>query len=142
MATTQITLPIAGMTCASCVHHVEGGLRETPGVENATVNLTTERASVTYDPDKATVDDMVAHVREVGYDVVVDKIVLPIGGLANAASGAELEARLRKIPGVLNASTNIVAERATVEMIPGVATFADLKHAVKEAGYEVLYAGR
>ncbi len=140
MATRQITLPIAGMTCASCVHHVEGGLRETPGVENAAVNLTTERAIVAYDPDKATIDDMVAHVREVGYDVVIDKIVLPIGGLANAATGAELEARLRKIPGVLNASANIVAERANIEVIPGVATFADLKHAVKDAGYEVLEA--
>ncbi len=138
MSVKQITLPIAGMTCASCVHHVEGGLKETPGVQNANVNLSTERAVVQYDSDRATVSDMVFHVRDVGYDVVVDKIVLPINGLASVASGADLEARLKSIPGVLNASANVVAENAAVEIIPGVVDYADLRRAVKDAGYELL----
>jgi Cu+-exporting ATPase len=101
------------------------------------VNLSTERAVVQYDPDRATIDDMVFHVRDVGYDVVSDKIVLPISGLASATSGVDLEARLRRIPGVLNASANIVSENATVEIVPGVATIPDLVRAVKEAGYDV-----
>ena len=47
MATTQkeikkITLPVEGMTCASCVFHVEGALKGVAGVSSATVNLATE----------------------------------------------------------------------------------------------------
>ncbi len=137
MSTKQITLPIVGMTCASCVHHVEGGLKDTPGVINANVNLSTERAVVQYDPDRASINDMVFHVRDVGYDVVADKLVLPISGLSSATSGVDLEARLKRIPGVLNASANIVSENATVEIVPGVVTIADLVRAVKEAGYDV-----
>lgn len=138
MTTQQITLPIAGMTCASCVYHVETGLKETQGVEKATVNLSTERASVLYDPARATIGDLVFHVRDVGYDVVTDKIVLPLLGLGSATSAVNLETRLKGVPGVLNATANIVAENATVEIIPGVVAFDDLKRAVKEAGYAVL----
>ena len=49
--TTELTLPIEGMTCASCVNRIERYLRKTPGVEAATVNLATEAATVRFDPD-------------------------------------------------------------------------------------------
>ena len=55
----EIVLPIKGMRCASCVAHVEHGLQATPGVTSAVVNLATERASVTFDAQKATIPDMV-----------------------------------------------------------------------------------
>ena len=102
MSLKQITLPISGMTCAECVMHVEGGLKEVPGVENATVNLANERATVQFDPEKANIDQMVAAVRDVGYDVVVDKITLPIGGMTCASCVMHVENGLRSVPGVLN----------------------------------------
>jgi len=138
MSAKQITFPIAGMTCASCVVHVEGGLKGVAGVEGATVNLANERATVRFDPEKAKIEEMVAAVREVGYDVVVDKITLPIGGMTCASCVAHVEGGLRSVPGVLSASVNLATERATVEMIPGAATLADLKRAVEDVGYAVL----
>ncbi|CAG0944654.1 H+-transporting ATPase [Anaerolineae bacterium] len=141
MSTQQVTLPIAGMTCASCVVHVENGLKEVVGVEKAAVNLANERATVQFDPEKTNLDQMVAAVRDVGYDVVVDKITLPIGGMTCAACVMHVEGGLKQVPGVLNASVNLATERATVEMIPGAVTFADLKHAVEDVGYEVLDTG-
>src|SRR5450756_21815 len=101
MSLKQITLSIQGMTCASCVVHVEGGLNEVEGVEKATVNLANERATVQFDPEKTTVDQMVAAVRDVGYDVVVDKVTLPIGGMTCASCVAHVEGGLRAVPGVL-----------------------------------------
>jgi Cu+-exporting ATPase len=81
---------------------------------------------------------MVAAVRDVGYDVVVDKITLPIGGMTCAACVMHVENGLKSVPGVLNVAVNLATERATVEMVPGAVTIADLKHAVEEVGYEVL----
>ena len=49
----ELTLPIEGMTCASCVNRIERFLRKTPGVEAATVNLATETATIRYLPDVA-----------------------------------------------------------------------------------------
>lgn len=141
MSTQQVTLPIAGMTCASCVMHVENGLKEVAGVEKAAVNLANERATVQFDPEKTNLDQMVAAVRDVGYDVVVDKITLPIGGMTCAACVMHVENGLKEVPGVLNVSVNLATERATVEMIPGAVTLVDLKHAVEDVGYEVLDTG-
>jgi copper chaperone CopZ len=50
LATETLTLPILGMTCASCQHHVEEALNATPGVESAHVDLIAQRASVVFDP--------------------------------------------------------------------------------------------
>ncbi|HEU0201782.1 MAG TPA: heavy metal translocating P-type ATPase, partial [Burkholderiaceae bacterium] len=62
------TLSIRGMTCASCVSHVEKALQRTPGVTGASVNLLGESARVTYRPDIATVDALQEAVRSAGYD--------------------------------------------------------------------------
>ena len=51
--TKKIVLPIEGMTCASCVSHVEGALNEVEGVTLVTVNLATEQATVEFDDDRA-----------------------------------------------------------------------------------------
>ncbi|HEX7587848.1 MAG TPA: copper ion binding protein, partial [Anaerolineae bacterium] len=141
MSLKQVVFPIQGMTCASCVVHVEGGLNEVSGVEKASVNLANERATVQFDPEKTSVPVMVAAIRDVGYDVVVDKITLPIGGMTCASCVAHVEGGLREVPGVLSVNVNLATEHATVEMIPGAATLADLKHAVEDVGYEVLDLG-
>ncbi len=141
MALKQVTLPISGMTCAACVMHVENGLKEMDGVASAAVNLANERATVQFDAEKTGVDKMVAAVRDTGYDVVVDKITLPIGGMTCAACVMHVEGGLKEVAGVLNVSVNLATERATVELIPGAVTIADLKHAVEDVGYEVLDVG-
>ncbi|MGD9022725.1 MAG: heavy metal-associated domain-containing protein [Deltaproteobacteria bacterium] len=51
MASSIVTLNISGMTCAACVRRVEQGLTDLDGVDQASVNLATEKATVTYDPD-------------------------------------------------------------------------------------------
>ncbi len=141
MSLQQVTLPVSGMTCASCVVHVEGGLKGVPGVTEAIVNLANERATVRFDPERVNIERLVEAVRDVGYDVVVDKVTLPIGGMTCASCVAHVEGGLRTVPGVLNVNVNLATERATVEMIAGATTLADLKRAVEEVGYEVLDAG-
>lgn len=134
MATQQIVLPIKGMTCASCVAHVEHGLKDTPGVEKAVVNLATERATVQYDPHTATLPDMVWHVQDVGYDVITDKVELP---LKNVSDQEQLIAELRTVAGVLNVTFSPSANTATIEIVPGAATIRELRTAIENAGAQV-----
>ena len=62
----RTSLPIDGMTCASCVTRVERELNRLHGV-SASVNLVTERASVDYDPASVTPDELVGAVESAGY---------------------------------------------------------------------------
>jgi Cu+-exporting ATPase len=65
----RVTLNIGGMTCASCVMHVEHALKEVKGVLSANVNLATEQATVEYLPSLATLPDIKANVDDAGYYV-------------------------------------------------------------------------
>ena len=49
MTTRQLTLPVTGMTCASCVNTIERRLKKVEGVQAAAANLAAERATVTFD---------------------------------------------------------------------------------------------
>jgi copper ion binding protein len=67
-AAQQATLQVTGMTCASCVAHVERALRELPGVSQAIANLATGTAKVEFDPSQVSLEQMAQAVREVGYE--------------------------------------------------------------------------
>jgi P-type Cu+ transporter len=62
----RLELPIEGMTCSSCAGRVEKSLNRLEGVE-ATVNYATERASVSFDPERVAPEALVGAVEEVGY---------------------------------------------------------------------------
>jgi P-type Cu+ transporter len=69
----SVTLPVLGMTCASCQHHVEQALRATAGVESAHVNLMAHRASIVFDPATAKPEHLVEAIRRAGYDAVLPR---------------------------------------------------------------------
>jgi Cu+-exporting ATPase len=66
---TSVDLTIIGMTCAACVRRIENALHAVPGVKKATVNLATQRASVLYEPDRATLPDLARAITKAGYQV-------------------------------------------------------------------------
>jgi Cu+-exporting ATPase len=136
--TTQVNLPIQGMTCAACVSHVEHALQEVDGVSGVTVNLATEKASVNLASNGEGMTPLILAVRDAGYDVSTDTVVLPIGGMTCASCVAHVEHALQDVPGVVNVNVNLATEKAAVEYIPGVASVADFRRAVADAGYEVL----
>ena len=72
-ATESITLPILGMSCASCQHHVEEALRATAGVDSAHVDLIANRASVVFHPALVEPAQLIESVRKAGYDAVLPR---------------------------------------------------------------------
>jgi len=72
-ATETLVLPVLGMTCASCQHHVEEALRSTAGVQSARVDLIANRASVVFDPAVAAPAALIEAIRAAGYDAVLPR---------------------------------------------------------------------
>jgi Cu+-exporting ATPase len=133
----QLTLPVEGMTCASCVAHVEHALEEVPGVTGVSVNLATEKASVELGQGDVSLEHLRDAVAGAGYKVPTIRATLNIGGMTCASCVAHVEQALKGVPGVVNASVNLATEKAAVEYIPGVANISELTRAVQEAGYRV-----
>ncbi|GIW26244.1 heavy metal translocating P-type ATPase [Meiothermus sp.] len=136
----ELQIGVQGMTCAACVNRVERGLKKAEGVELAQVNLATEQASVVYDPEKTSPAALVEQVREAGYTPVVAEVAFGVTGMTCAACAARVERALKKLDGVLEASVNLATERATVKFLPASTGLAQLKRAVRDAGYGVIEA--
>src|SRR5437667_12243996 len=77
IVTRELVVPVTGMTCASCVRHVEKALRRVDGVANVTVNLATEKATVAFDPRAATLLALRASVERAGYGLLTERATLP-----------------------------------------------------------------
>jgi Cu+-exporting ATPase len=65
--TSELTIPVQGMTCAACSARLQRTLERTPGVNGANVNLMTGFATVSYDPDSVTPENVVDAIRDTGY---------------------------------------------------------------------------
>ena len=69
--TEKISLPVEGMTCASCVMRVEKALSKVEGIKDVSVNFATEKASFTFDPDTVDVKTISSVVEDAGYKIDV-----------------------------------------------------------------------
>jgi len=136
--TRQVTLPVTGMTCANCVATIERNLRKLDGVQTATVNLASERASVEYDPSQVDPAAMVQRIRRAGYDVAVGEAVIVLRRLADQSDASRLERALAVLPGVTQAGVSLASARAQVRYIPTLISQAEIRRAVKSAGFEAV----
>ncbi len=94
-STKTMSLPIEGMTCASCVLRVEKALKKVEGVVDASVNLATEKARIEFDSSRVTVGQLAEAVADAGYTIPVTVREQPVPGEAPEESPQKLEAHIR-----------------------------------------------
>jgi len=152
--TVAVTLGVSGMTCASCVRRVEKALVGVPGVQEASVNLATEKATVIFDPVQANLDQLKSAIVKAGYGVFetpapppppapapaqisAGHLSLPIEGMTCASCVARVERSLARVPGVSKANVNLATETARVTFDPEQVDLQTLSQAVEKAGYHV-----
>ncbi|NLF29144.1 MAG: copper-translocating P-type ATPase [Clostridiales bacterium] len=135
-------LSIRGMTCAACAQRIEKAVRKLPGVQQASVNLASEKLFVEYDGDQIQLEAIKEAVVKAGYEVVEragsQMATIPIGGMTCAACAQRVEKALKKLEGVESASVNFATEKAAVQFRPGEVRLSALREAVTKAGYEPL----
>jgi Cu+-exporting ATPase len=135
----RVDLPITGMTCAACARRIEKQLAKSEGVNRASVNFATSRATVEYDPKATHLAHLMETVKDAGYgtagtalaEFAVDDSARPSG------SGRQLEQYLSRLGGVVSASFNLGTERVRVEYLPGAVDVPALRRAIEEFGYRV-----
>ncbi len=140
MTSKKANLPIKGMSCSSCAQTIEKNLKKKKGVHAANVNFTLEKAYVDFDPRIISNKDLIAAIREVGYDVVekTEKLTLRIGGMSCASCAQTIEKALRKIEGVREAHVNFASEKAALSYDPSRVTPEKIKQVIEQTGYQVM----
>lgn len=133
---TEHKLKIDGMTCASCVGRLEKALNKVDGVDDVSVNLATEFATLHARPD-VKAESLIKAVKLAGFDVAQQSIDVGIEGMTCASCVARVEKALTKMPGVNSVSVNLATERAHIETTSAV-SLADLQHTITAAGYTLL----
>ncbi len=131
------TLPVGGMTCASCVARVEKALSRVEGVSRASVNLATNTATVMADPERTRMASLVSTIRDSGYEVPVQRMEFPVEGMTCASCVARVGKALLSVPGILSGSVNLATQTGTVEFLPGVADMGALRVAIEGVGYSI-----
>jgi P-type Cu+ transporter len=138
--TEQLT--VTGMTCASCSRAVERNVNKLEGIDVASVNLATEKLSVTFDENQVSLEDIKATVVKAGYGIREEKqireVIMPIGGMTCASCVKAVERNVGKLEGIETVSVNLATEKAKIIYDPSVVRLSDIKQTVVKAGYEPL----
>ncbi|MBZ9536156.1 copper-translocating P-type ATPase [Cytobacillus oceanisediminis] len=129
------TFEITGMTCAACATRIEKGLNKMQGVENATVNLALEKATVKYRDGELSPMEIKEKVEGLGYGIVTEKLELDISGMTCAACATRIEKGLNKMTGVNKATVNLALENATIEYNPANIVPDELIGKINKLGY-------
>jgi P-type Cu+ transporter len=137
----QITLPVTGMTCANCVASIERNLKKEEGVELAMVNLSSERATIEFDPALTGMDHMINRIRKAGYDVAIGEADLVIQRLSDDSDARRLEKALMEREGVIEAQVSYASEKAKIRYIPTVVSQSELRVVIKREGFEAVETG-
>lgn len=136
------TIKISGMTCAACAQRVQKAVSKLEGVANANVNFATEKLSVEFDEQKASLPAIKDAVEKAGYGVIEDKnsnqVTIPIGGMTCAACAQRIEKAIEKLTGIIKVSVNLATEKATVEYNPQQIKLSSIKQCIEKTGYKAL----
>jgi len=136
------TLKITGMTCASCSARVEKVSSRLPGVSEASVNLATEKLSITFDDSQLSLDKIQEAIAKAGYqaapEVTAKEVTVPIAGMTCAACSARIEKQVGKLDGVSLAAVNFATEKGVFIYDPDKIRLSQIKAAIQKAGYTPL----
>jgi len=100
----KVILPITGMTCANCVATIERNVRKLDGIDEAVVNLVTEKATIGFDESRLSLDNIIARIQKAGYGVSEVETVFVVPQLSDNADALRIEKTLSQVEGVRHVS--------------------------------------
>ncbi|MEG0679026.1 heavy metal translocating P-type ATPase [Carnobacterium maltaromaticum] len=128
---------IEGMTCASCAQTIEKATKKLKGVEFSSVNLTTEKLTISFDENQVSFTDIKKSVDNAGYTISTSKIKASysITGMTCASCAQTIEKYINKLDGIVSVSVNLATEKMSVDYNSSLLSNEIIIATVKNAGY-------
>ncbi|MGL5646609.1 MAG: heavy metal translocating P-type ATPase [Clostridium sp.] len=133
---------VKGMTCAACSSRVERVLNKKDGVNEAVVNLATEKLNIDFDKDKINTDEILETIKKAGYEGVEEKNdsevkrEFNVTGMTCASCSSRVERVLNKKEAVEKAVVNLATEKLTIEFNKDEMSEDDIIETIRKAGYD------
>ena len=137
-ATKQIILPVTGMTCANCVSTVERSLKKLNGVEQVSVNLSSERATVEYQPELVGITEVVGKIRKAGYGVAEGEAELILTRAIDSNDARVMEKSLNSIEGITASNVNIASSKVLIKYIPTLVSQSEIRKRLSDLGFKAM----
>ncbi len=133
-----VSLKIGGMHCANCALTIERALGSIDGVFEVNVSFATGKAVVVLDESRVGLKELERAVKDVGYEVIYEKVRFKVSGIRDTPEAVALERELLKLDGVKSASVDVTSSTLVVEYNPALISINDLSRVVESRGFKVL----
>ncbi len=131
----KTTIKVEGMTCASCAQTIESSLKDLEGVQEANINLATEKGTIEYNSEKTSIDDIIQAVENSGYSVFSKEIQLDVIDMTCASCAQTIENTLSSDDRIIEANVNLPNDRVYVKFLEGTITEDEIIDIIGTAGY-------
>jgi Cu+-exporting ATPase len=131
----QVILPVTGMTCANCVATIERNVKKLDGVITAGVNLSSERATIEFNPEKLGLTEIISRIQKAGYDVAQGEADLVLKESVDNVNARLIENRLGKIQGIQQVRINLNTGHIKVLYVPTIINQSDIRKEIKSLGF-------
>lgn len=132
------TLMIEGMTCSACEASVDKAIKNVDGVNDVSVNLLMNQASIELEEDTS-IDQVINAVKDVGYEAYevsdLKEINLDVTGMTCAMCSSAVEKSVSKLAGVDNITVNLLTNTATIAFEPSLVKTTEIIHTIEDTGY-------
>ncbi|XP_010634918.1 copper-transporting ATPase 2 isoform X1 [Fukomys damarensis] len=143
VAPQRCFLQIKGMTCASCVSHIERNLQKEAGILSILVALMSGKAEVKYNPEVIQPPKIAQLIQNLGFEAAIMEdnvgsdgdIELVITGMTCASCVHNIESRLTRTTGITYASVALATSKAHVKFDPEIIGPRDIVRIIKEIGF-------
>ena len=133
----NISLPVKGMSCASCSARIEKKVGELGGVSSVQVNFAAEVASIEFDSTKISASQFSPAIEKLGFQVPSRHETFSVEGMTCASCVARVEKKLLALEGVHDAKVNLAAEQVWIDYQPALTDFEFLQTALEQVGYRL-----
>ena len=134
----NITLPVKGMSCASCSARIEKKVGELEGVDSVHVNFAAEVATIEFDPQKISASQFPKTIEKLGFKIPGLRRLFPVEGMTCASCVSRVEKKLASLEGVREIEVNLATEQVLIDYTPALLDFEVLRSALEQAGYHLL----
>lgn len=131
-------IPLVGVESEHCALIVDKGLSKLSGISKHLVDFNNKKALLETDSPSETIQDAVASIRGLGYDIATVKKQFPVTGMSCASCAASVESILSSKPGVVSANVSFANNSVQVEYIPSITDPQTMKAAIQSIGYDLV----
>jgi Cu+-exporting ATPase len=132
----KVQIFIDGIHCAGCVLNIENTLNKLEGIENVSVNLSSNIGTIEYNPSKVNLKIINQKIEELGFEIKKQEVIIRIKGIHCAMCVSNIEKALNNLDGIYTATVNLNTGKSDIKYEKSIVSVEDIKKVVEVLGFE------